>query len=623
MAKKKSSQKVRTIITQPKQEDELLRKSEESYRNLYDSTPLMFFTIDSEGIVLSVNKYGANHLGYSPDELIGGSVLNVFPPAQQSTAQAQVKQCLENIGMERTWEICKVRKDGTQLWVCEKAHTISSSDGKVLIFISCEDITDRKKLSDQFQKILTAIEQTADTIMITDQNGIIEYVNSAFLMTTGYSSEELIGKTPRILKSDRHSASFYKDFWEKILAGNTYQAKFINRKRSGELFIIEKTITPVKNESDEITNFISTGRDVTEMERTENERNKNSRILQSFFQYSITPFVLLDKDFNFLEVNEAYAKACQHDVSEFRGHNHFEFYPSDAKTDFEKAINNKEAVRFVERPFVFPDHPEWGVTYWDWSLTPILDKMGEIDFLVFVLRDVTQDKKMIDDIRKSREQLRALYSHLQKAREEERTRIAREIHDSIGQSLTGLKMDLSLLENELAQQEDLRERNKFYGEIQTMYILLDEMIQSVRDVSSKLRPLILDSLGLVTAIEWQSEEFHKKTGLTCECILPKEKVELHSDESTVLFRIFQECLTNIIRHAKATKVSVKLERKEDHILLEVQDNGIGIDENVVKEINSLGLLGMQERALVFGGSVDIHGNPGRGTIVTIKIPQGE
>lgn len=390
-----------------------------------------------------------------------------------------------------------------------------------------KDIIGRKKSSDQLQKILTAIDQTADTVMITDQKGI------------------------------------------------------------------------------------------------ENELNKNFKILQSFFQYSITPFVLLDKDFNFLQVNEAYAEACQRDVSEFRGHNHFDFYPSDAKADFEKVIIAKKAVRFVERPFVFPDHPEWGVTYWDWGLTPILDKMGEIEFLVFALKDVTLRKNGIDEIRKSHEQLRALYSHLQDTREEERTRIAREMHDSIGQSLTALKMDLSLLENELARQEDLRERNNLFGKIQSMYILLDEMIQSVRDVSAQLRPLILDSLGLVTAIEWQTEEFRKKTGLTCECILPKEKVEFNSDVSTVLFRIFQECLTNIIRHAKATKVSIKLERKENQILLEVQDNGIGIDENVVKEINSLGLLGMKERALVFGGSVDILGNHGSGTMITVKIPQEE
>ncbi|MCK9210337.1 MAG: PAS domain S-box protein [Ignavibacteriaceae bacterium] len=588
-------------------------------RNAVETAADSWLVSNSDGYIIDCNTAACLLFGYTRSEFLALKVIALNPLATSE----RWKEYWAGMSEKKHDRIERLhyRKDGS-VFLAELSTHLVVRDGGEYMCTFTRDITERKKSSDQFQKIITAIEQTADTVVITDQNGIIEYVNSAFLMITGYSREEVIGKTPRILKSSMHSESFYKDFWEKILAGNTYQAKFINRKRSGELYIIEKTITPVKSESGEITHFISTGRDVTEKERIEDELYKNTKILQSYIQYSIAPLVLLDKDFNFLQVNEAYANTCQRDVSEFMGHNHFEFYPSDAKADFEKVVNNKEAVRFVERPFVFPDHPEWGVTYWDWSLTPILDKMGEVEFLVYALRDVTQRKKGLDEIRKSQEQLRALYSHLQNAREEERTRIAREIHDSIGQSLTGLKMDLSLLETELAQQEDMRERNKLYGKIQTMYILLDEMIQSVRDVSAQLRPLILDSLGLVTAIEWQAEEFQKKTGLTCECILPKEKVELNRDGSTVLFRILQECLTNIIRHAKATKVSIKLERKGNHILLEVQDNGIGIDENVVKEINSLGLLGMKERALVLGGSVDILGNHGSGTIVTVKIPQG-
>lgn len=614
---------VATDITERMQAENTLRESEKRFRALVEKSFEGILLIDSKGKLLYPVFSKKQLFGYSPEELVGTDLFNLAHPDFLDTAKKVFSKLLNMPRSSVTIELQIRNKDNSWRWVEAIGTNLLDEPSVKAIVVNYRDITERKKSSDQLQKILTAIEQTADSVMITDCNGIIEYVNSAFLMITGYSRDEVIGKTPRILKSSMHSEPFYKDFWERILAGNTIQKKFINRKRSGELYIIEKTITPVKSESGEITHFISTGRDVTEKERIEDELYKNSRILQSYIQYSIAPLVLLDKDFNFLQVNEAYAKACQRDVSEFVGHNHFEFYPSDAKADFEKVVINKEAVRFVEHPFIFPDHPEWEVTYWDWSLTPILDKMGEVEFLVFALRDVTQRKNAIDEIKKSHEQLRALYSHLQNAREEERTRIARDIHDSIGQSLTGLKMDLSLLENELALQEDLRERNKLYGKIQTMYVLLDDMIQSVRDVSAQLRPLILDSLGLVTAIEWQTEEFQKKTGLTCECILPKEKVEINGDVSTVLFRIFQECLTNIIRHAKATKVSIKLERKENHILLEVQDNGVGIPENVVKEINSLGLLGMKERALVLGGSVDILGNPGSGTIVTVKIPQGE
>ena len=612
---------VATIITERIQAENTLRKSENLFRALVENSFEGISLLNSEGKFLYQTNSAKKIYGYEPEELNSTSAFELIHPDFLNSARKLFSKLLNSPGSSMVLEAKIKHKDNSWHWIEAIGTNLLNEPSVNAIVVNFRDITERRKSSDQLQKISTAIEQTADSVMITDKNGIIEYINSAFLRITGYSRKEVIGKTPRILKSGRHSESFYKDFWEKILKGNTYRTKFINCKKNGELYIIERTVTPVENESGEITHFISTGRDVTEKERIEDELNKNSKLLQSFFQYSITPFVLLDKDFNFLLVNKPYAKACQRDVSEFIGHNHFEFYPSDAKTDFEKVVNTKEAVRFIERPFVFPDHPEWGVTYWNWSLTPILDKMGEVEFLVFTLKDVTQQKRAIDEIKSSHKQLRTLYAHLQKAREEERARIAREIHDSIGQGLTGLKMDLSLLENELAQQEDLSEREKLYGKIQTMYTLLDDMIQSVRDVSAQLRPLILDSLGLVTAIEWQAEEFQKKTGLTCEYILPKEKVELNNDESTVLFRILQECLTNIIRHAKATKVSIKLEQNESHILLEVNDNGVGIDVNVVKEINSLGLLGMKERALVLGGSVDIWGKPGRGTIVTVKIPK--
>lgn len=597
--------------------EEKLKLSMNRCRDTLDNMLEGCMLIDYNWKYIYVNDSAAKHGQQKRENLIGKSMLEMYPGVEKSEMFTGFKRCMEN-RVSLQYESSYTFSEGLMNW-----YLISLQPVPEGIFVLSLDITERKKSSDQLQKISTAIEQSADSVMITDKNGFIEYVNSTFLKTTGYSRDDVLGKTPRILKSGKHSESFYKDFWGKLLTGCTYRTKFINRKKNGELYIIEKTVTPVENESGEITHFISTGRDVTDKERIEDELDKNSKLLQSFFQYSITPFVLLDKDFNFLIVNESYAKACQHDVSEFIGRNHFEFYPSDAKTDFEKVVKTKKTVRAIERPFIFPDHPEWGVTYWDWSLTPILDKAGEVEFLVFALKDVTQQKRAIDEIKRSQKQLRALYTSIQKAREEERARIAREIHDSIGQGLTGLKMDLSLLENELVQQVNLNESDKLHEKIQMMYTLLDQMIQSVRDVSSRLRPLILDSLGLVTAIKWQLEEFQKKSGLVCNSIFSKENVVLNSNTSTVLFRIFQECLTNIIRHANATKVTVKLEQTESYVLLEVQDNGIGIDESVVKGINSLGLLGMKERALVLGGSVDISGKSGRGTIVTVKIPKGQ
>ncbi|MHB8581242.1 MAG: PAS domain-containing sensor histidine kinase [Ignavibacteriaceae bacterium] len=614
---------VATIITERIQAENALRESEKRFRALVEKSFEGISLLDFEGKFLYQANFAKLIYGYEPEELIGKSAFELVHPDFLDTARKTFSDLLNSPGNSMSLELKIKHKDNSWRWIEIVVTNLFNEPFVKAVVANYRDITDRKKAVDQLQKVSTAVQQSADSIFITNREGIIEFVNKAFEDVTGYSKEEAIGKTPRILKSGVHSPADYMKLWNDIFSGFTYRFKFSNKNKNGKIYIDDRTITPVKNEIGEITHFVATGRDITEKERLENELNRNSKVLQSFFDYSISPLALLDKDFNFIEVNEAYAKAGRRKISDFSGHNHFEVYPSDAKVEFEKVVVTKETLHFVERPFGFSDHPKWGDTYWDWTLTPILDKTGDVEFLVLALTNVTQRKKVNDEIKNSRKQLRALYAHLQKSREEERARIAREIHDSIGQGLTGLKMDLSLLEDELIEQEDLSKRDKLYGKIQSMYSLLDWMIQSVRDVSTQLRPLILDSLGLVTAIEWQAEEFQKKTGLTCVCFLPKEKVELNHDESTVLFRIFQECLTNIIRHAKATQVSIKLERKENHILLEVQDNGVGIPENVVTEINSLGLLGMKERALVFGGSVTIRGNPGKGTIVTVKIPHGE
>jgi PAS domain S-box-containing protein len=150
----------------------------------------------------------------------------------------------------------------------------------------------------------------------------------------------------------------------------------------------------------------------TELANAYKELKEQSRILESFFKYTVTPLVFLDRDFNFIRVNEAYSKACHRDVSEFPGHNHFEFYPSDAKAKFEQVVQTKEPYVAIAKPFAFPDHPEWGTTYWDWTLTPILDDTGETEFLVFSLEDVTERKRAEEAVKTERQRFNDLLEML-------------------------------------------------------------------------------------------------------------------------------------------------------------------------------------------------------------------
>jgi signal transduction histidine kinase len=219
------------------------------------------------------------------------------------------------------------------------------------------------------------------------------------------------------------------------------------------------------------------------------------------------------------------------------------------------------------------------------------------------------------EIRNSREQLRNLSAHLQSVREEERTRMAREIHDELGQSLTALKMDISWLNRRF-----LEENPAFKKKLASMEEIIDRTIQTVQKLSGELRPGILDDLGLAAAIEWQAEEFQNRTGIECEVSLSHEETVLTRDQSTTMFRIFQETLTNVIRHARATKVVVWLGERKGSIVLEVSDNGRGITESEINDPKSFGLIGMRERVEFIDGEVTIAGYPGKGTKITVTLP---
>jgi len=230
-------------------------------------------------------------------------------------------------------------------------------------------------------------------------------------------------------------------------------------------------------------------------------------------------------------------------------------------------------------------------------------------------QEISERKRAEEELKTSYEQLRNLSVHLQAIREEERTRIAREIHDELGQTLTALKMDISWLKKRCAQ-----EQTTFLEKVKTMETLLDATIKVIKRLATELRPGLLDDLGLSAAIAWQAEEFQQRTGIQCAVIIEPEEIIVKDDLSTAVFRIFQETLTNVARHAQATHVHVLLRKEVDRLLLEVRDNGTGITAAQIADPKSFGLIGIRERAQFLGGSVTVQGIPNQGTTVTVTIP---
>ena len=249
-------------------------------------------------------------------------------------------------------------------------------------------------------------------------------------------------------------------------------------------------------------------------------------------------------------------------------------------------------------------------------------EVGAVDYLMKpVVPEVLKSKVSVfvelhrrsERLRESEDKLRRLAAHLISVREEERAHIAREIHDELGQVLTGLKMEVTWLARRLKEAPLIEKTD-------SMCRLIDSSVQTVRKIATGLRPEMLDDMGLVAAVGWQAKEFQKRTGIRARVKLAPESTKLDIDIATTMFRIFQEILTNVARHSRATRIDVELAIGEDQVTLRVADNGVGIAPGDLHGNKSLGLLGMHERALLFGGEVKITGSSGEGTRVLVSIP---
>jgi len=228
--------------------------------------------------------------------------------------------------------------------------------------------------------------------------------------------------------------------------------------------------------------------------------------------------------------------------------------------------------------------------------------------------DITRLKDTEKLLRQSEKDLRDLASNLQNVREEERTAIAREIHDELGQQLTAIKLDLSWLDRRISGDELVRER------IAGVLDMLTGMIHTIRRISTELRPSILDDLGLIEALKWQVRDFQKRTGIRIDLDCPDDVLKLEPAVTTGFFRIFQETLTNIARHAEASAVTARLAVENEQLNLTISDNGKGFDPGLVKRKKTLGLLGMKERTLMMNGAYEINSQPGKGTTLRFSVP---
>jgi PAS domain S-box-containing protein len=251
---------------------------------------------------------------------------------------------------------------------------------------------------------------------------------------------------------------------------------------------------------------------------------------------------------------------------------------------------------------------------------PLRDEQGNVVKWYGVSIDIEDRKRTEEQLKATTQQVRALSARLESAKEQEGIRIARELHDELGGALSSLKWDLEELVESVSDSTNLPQFDHLTKRIEAMIELTDTTMNVVRRITSELRPIALDELGLSAAVEWQARQFQERTEITVQCDCDQEGVDLTREQSTAVFRIFQEALTNVLRHAQATTVHIQLHKEIDAIILTISDNGRGITEEEKSGQRTLGLLGMRERAHLIGAKITINGSEGKGTVITVRMP---
>jgi PAS domain S-box-containing protein len=466
-----------------------------------------------------------------------------------------------------------------------------------------------KTSEEDLYKILAQSSQVGFYIM---QNNRFQFFNSHFQEYAGYREDEMLDMEPAnlILPEDRRKTTKNAIMMLKEQRFSPYEFRIVTK--DGRIKWIMETVMSITykgkrailGNSMDVTERKEAGRRLEELEALE------SSILDAIPQAVVG---LHERWINF--ANNAVKIIFGWHHEELIGKSIRMIYRNEEEADrigdiFYSGLENQRTYE-TEFPCLCKDGRE---IICRMKASRIGEKLRD-KRIVVTFEDITAQKKAQEELERSRQDLRNLSVHLQSVREEESTRVARKIHDELGQSLTALQMDLSWLENRLpVNSKNIREKTRSMSE------LVDATIESVQKITRELRPSLLDDLGLPAAIEWQAGDFQKRSGIRCQANILCDTDTISKDLATSIFRIFQETLTNIARHSKATQCKVSLTGNEKELCLEVTDNGIGITQWQVDDPRSFGMIGMRERAHLWGGTVHVRNAKPSGTTVRVMIP---
>jgi PAS domain S-box-containing protein len=487
----------------------------------------------------------------------------------------------------------------------------------------------QKSQSEQTQSELDifrkAVEKSSEVIFLTDREGIITYVNPEFTKLYGYSAEEVIGKTtPRILKSGYMTDKDYEQFWEALLNKQVVKGEFINKHKNGPLVTVEGSVNPILDEDDDIIGFLAIQRDVAEQKRVKQELESAHAFQQSILNCLTEPIMVIGTEFQVISANHAAREFSSGDkngtlATQCYQISHLRDSPCNG---IEHPCPLQQVQEMGQPVMVVHEHFQANGErrYVEVVASPLWKMDGSFQGIIESLRDITDRKKAEEAILQYTERLKALASQLAEVEDAERQRLARELHDRVGQNLTALGINLNIIQMQMP--ENMSTSVHFH--LDDSLSLVELTAEHIRDVMADLRPPVLDDYGLVAALRWYAEKVSRRIDIPITVEGEEPDPRMNTRIENALFRIAQEALTNVTKHAQASQVKISVDMVGNILRLSVSDDGIGFDPQHLSEIGDSqgwGLLSITERAEAVRGQVQIISSPNQGTTVTVEIPR--
>ena len=603
-------------ITERKKASEQIAQERNLLRTVIDNIPDYIFVKSRDSTHIVNNAAIVKMIGAkTEEETLGKTVADFFSTKLATEFIRDDRLILEgkSPGLDREYHFSP--PSGSPKFLHTTKIPLKDINNKIIGLVGISrDITERKEAQEQIirEKELSdsAINSLPGIFYFFEQGGKFLRWNKNFELVSEYSAEEIRSMTP-IDFFDQEEQAFIATQIKKVFSGEIANTEACILTKSGKKiphFFSGSVIQYLEKPC-----LIGTAINISERNKVEEELRVSERKYKVLFENNPMPmWILRQHDNRILDVNES---ALIH-----YGYTRQEFLAMDATLIRPPEERSKYITASQIHIPGISFRGIWKHRKKDGSIIHVEIFATDYIYLeqkvrLILSNDVSEKLKAEINLQQSYEQIRQLASHLQDIREEERANIAREIHDELGQQLTGLKMDLSWTAKRKIVSDDQELSKKLAGTID----LLDLTIKTVRRIATELRPSILDDLGLIAAIEWQSQEFGRRTGIACRFVTDLTEYIFPPQMAIALFRICQEAMTNVARHSEARNVVTVLSERDDKIILTIMDNGIGFIENKMEGKKTLGLLGMRERTLMLGGEFQIASGPGEGTKITVSV----